>query len=40
MNGYLIFGYSVGLLLLWGYALLLFLESHAIRKRETRDSKT
>ncbi len=39
MNGHLIFGYSVGFMLLWGYALLLFLESRTIRKQEHRDSK-
>ena len=34
VNSYLVGGYVVGLALLWGYALLLFLESRAIAKAE------
>ena len=40
MNGYLILGISVGTTLLWGYALVLLLESRALRKREQRHSRT
>jgi hypothetical protein len=38
MTSYLIFGIAVGVTLLWGYALILFLESRALRKREKRGS--
>ncbi len=34
MNSYLIGGYVIGFALLWGYAVMLFIESRSIRKME------
>ena len=34
MNSYLIGGYVIGFALLWGYAVMLFIESRSIGKME------
>lgn len=39
MNGYVIAAYSVGLLLLWGYAASLWVESRAVARRQLTDRK-
>ena len=42
MNGerYLIMAYIVGVLVLWGYGALLWLEATALRRRETIETGT
>ncbi len=39
MTGYLILGYALSFVLLWGYALLLLVESRSIRQREEANKK-
>jgi hypothetical protein len=40
MNDYVIAAYTIGLLLLWGYAASLWLEIRVVAGRRVRDRKT
>ncbi|MGD0388933.1 MAG: hypothetical protein ABSC42_08265 [Tepidisphaeraceae bacterium] len=39
MNDYVIAAYSIGLLLLWGYAASLWLECRVVARRRVHDRK-
>ena len=40
MNDYVIAAYTIGLLLLWGYAASMWLESRVVARRRLHDRKT
>lgn len=40
MNDYVIAAYAIGSVLLWGYAVSLWLETRAVARRYSRDCKT
>jgi hypothetical protein len=40
MNHYVLAAYSLGLLLLWGYAASLWMETRGVRRRQANDRKT
>ncbi len=40
MNDYVIAAYTIGLLLLWGFAVSMWLETRAVARRQAHHRKT